>query len=179
MSDRDAEAVRVAILAADEGDGAALDAILRDGGGGLIVGPIDPDLAHAVRLAANGDDEALDAMLLGGFRPTEPERALIAELDAGVLRSVGGRGGALTSEQQRVVAARYLAGGSNKQIMAELVEETGMAESTILGWVRRLRTSLKRAPDPDFVLRQIIDPEGVARRRRNSKRSVSSRLIVR
>jgi hypothetical protein len=124
---------------------------------------LDHTFLHAVREAAQGRGALLDDILRSGAHLGEGERAEIALLDTGALRPVrraGERGGALTQDQQRLYAARYLVGGSNKAVMGEIVDETGMDRSTVLGWVRTLKVSLKRAPDPDHVLRSIVDPEG-------------------
>lgn len=99
----------------------------------------------------------LDALLKHGTRLGPGESDMLDALDRGDLRPVGGRGAALTQGQQRRVAARYLLGGANKQIMADLVAETGMDKGSVLGWVRQLRATLNRAPDPLSVLRSIVD----------------------
>lgn len=125
--------------------------------------PLDVILRH--RLLTRGEREmltVLDAMLQHGTPLGLSEREMLDQLDRGELRPVGGRGGALSPDEQRRCAARYLAGGSNESVMAELVTETGMDRTTILGWVRPLRATLCRAPDPDLVLRSIIDPHAEA-----------------
>ena len=121
---------------------------------------LDLTFFHAVREAAQGRAALLDDILRSGAHLGEGERAEIALLDTGVLRPVGGRGGALSPEQHRLYAARYLLGGSNKAVLGEIVDETGMDRTTVLGWVRSLKAGLKRAPDPDHALRSIVDPEG-------------------
>lgn len=124
---------------------------------------LDATFLHAVREAAQGRGALLDAILRSGVHLGEGERTKIALLDTGALRPVrraGERGGALTRDQQRLYAARYMIGGSNKAVLGEIVDETGMDRSTVLGWVRTLKEGLKRAPDPDHALRSIVDPEG-------------------
>lgn len=129
---------------------------------------LDRRLRSGASLSAGERDMLLilDYMLRNGTPLGEGERDWLDQLDRGKLRPVrraGERGGAITPKQQIRYAARYLAGGSNKQIMEDLVKETGMSSSTILDWVAPLRKSLARAPNPDLALRQIIDPEGEAR----------------
>lgn len=121
---------------------------------------LDHTFLHAVREAAQGRNALLDDILRSGAHLGEGERAELALLDTGALRPVVGRGGALTEDQQRLYAARYLVGGSNKAVLGEIVDETGMDRTTVFGWVRTLKAGLKRAPDPDHVLRSIVDPEG-------------------
>ncbi|WP_390473849.1 hypothetical protein [Altererythrobacter sp. MTPC7] len=104
----------------------------------------------------------LDAMLQYGTTLGPSERETLDQLDRGELRPVSGRGGAFSPVEQRSYAARYLAGGSNESVMAELTTETGMDRTTILDWVRPLRSTLQRAPDPHLVLRAIIDPHAEA-----------------
>jgi hypothetical protein len=119
------------------------------------------DVILRSRLLTRGEREmltVLEAMLQHGTPLGPGEREMLDQLDCGELRPVGGRGGALSPDEQRRCAARYLAGGSNESVMVELVTETGMDRTTILGWVRPLRSTLQRAPDPDLVLRAIIDP---------------------
>ena len=124
----------------------------------------DTTFAHAVRSAATGNRKPLDKLLRSGAHLGEGERQMIADLDSGLLRPVGGRSGALTQDQQRRIAARYLASPHKTAEMNDLVRETLMHRSTIYGWVRSLRKGLKNAPDPDLVLRQILDPNGEAER---------------
>lgn len=124
---------------------------------------LDRTFLHAVREAAQGRTALLDDILRSGAHLGEGERAEIALLDTGMLRPVrraGERGGALTQDQHRLYAARYLVGGSNKAVLGEIVDETGMDRSTVLGWVRSLKAGLQRAPEPDHVLWSILDPEG-------------------
>ncbi len=119
-------------------------------------GAADASFAHAVRAAATGNAAPLDEMLRSRTPLGDAERALIAELDSGVLRPVMGRGAALTAAQQRYCAARYIAGGATKAVLADLVDETGMDRATVLGWVRALRRGLRSAPDPQVIITQII-----------------------
>lgn len=116
----------------------------------------DTAFAHAVRTAANGNDEPLDELLRSGAPIGSDERELLTDLELGSLRPVMGRGAALTRRQQRYHAARYIAGGSHKGIMADVTTDTGMDKGTVLGWVRTLRDGLDVAPDSDEALRQII-----------------------
>lgn len=128
---------------------------------------VDIEFAHAVRAAAKGQGkarkvrlqagEALDAWLRSGAALGAAEREMLADLDAGRMRPVTGRGAALSELQQRYYAARYVAGGADKRALADVVDATGMDRATVLGWVRSLRRGLASAPDQAEVLRQIIE----------------------
>ena len=162
MSKHSKEAVRAAIADANEGDDAALDAILRDDGGGLIFSSIDATFGQAVERAAKGWKQGGDLAAI--LRSTHPlnagEREMLARLVEGSLRRKPGKRPSISYSDQRWWAAKYLLEGENEAVMADIVRKTGMERATVFDWVRDLRKGLQGVPDREAILRPILDPEG-------------------
>lgn len=118
---------------------------------------IDHTFLHAFRRAVVGDTEPLDCILRSGTALGRVERDLVALLDGKPERAV--KGGSLTPEQERHYAARYIAGGSNESAMSDIVKWTGMDPSTVYGWVRTLRGVLAHVPDPEALVRSLVERE--------------------
>jgi hypothetical protein len=118
---------------------------------------IDRTFLDAFRRAVVGDTKPLDCILRSGAALGPGERELVALLDGQPERAV--KGGSLKPEQERHYAARYIAGGSNEAAMSEIVKWTGMDRATVYGWVRTLRGVLARVPDPEALLRSLVECE--------------------